>query len=145
VREVQASHGGDQESADLHAGVAAVVGLIGDGDLAPGQGGKLVVQRGLVGLDDQQVGGALVGDQPVSVLTLGMERVGGDDPPSKVQPLPQWLDPGDLVGGVVDLGLGQDRTAGVSIPASRWTRGLGWWPLPRRVLPSTATACRHAA
>ncbi len=27
-----------------------------------------------------------------------------------------------------------------SIAASRWTWGLGWWPLPRRVLPSTATA-----
>src|SRR6266540_1616460 len=30
-----------------------------------------------------------------------------------------------------------------SIAASRWTCGLPWWPLPRRVLPSTATACRH--
>ena len=30
-----------------------------------------------------------------------------------------------------------------SIAASRWTCGLGWWPLPRRVLPSTATARRH--
>jgi hypothetical protein len=27
-----------------------------------------------------------------------------------------------------------------SITASRWTRAAPWWPLPRRVLPSTATA-----
>jgi hypothetical protein len=29
-----------------------------------------------------------------------------------------------------------------SITASKWTGDLGWWPLPRRVLPSTATARR---
>ena len=38
------------------------------------------------------------------------------------------------------------RTARVvwSIAASRCTCGLAWWPLPRRVLPSTATARRPA-
>jgi hypothetical protein len=30
-----------------------------------------------------------------------------------------------------------------SIAASRCTGAAVWWPLPRRVLPSTATACRH--
>src|SRR6266511_176947 len=70
VREVQASNGGDLQAADLHAGVAAVAGVVGDRDLAPGQGGELVVEAGLVGFDDQHVGGVLVGDQPVGVLTL---------------------------------------------------------------------------
>jgi hypothetical protein len=35
------------------------------------------VQSGLVGLDDQQVVGVLVGDQPVGVLTLGVLRIRG--------------------------------------------------------------------
>jgi hypothetical protein len=29
-----------------------------------------------------------------------------------------------------------------SITANKWTGALGWWPLPRRVVPSTATARR---
>jgi hypothetical protein len=67
----------------------------------------------LVGLDDQQVGGLLDADQPVSVGVLGVQRVRGDHPPGQVQPLQQGPEPGDLVGGVVHVGLGQDRTAGV--------------------------------
>jgi hypothetical protein len=47
------------------------------------------------------------------VLTLGVERVGGDHPPGKVQPVQQGPEPGDLVGGVVDVGLAQDRAGGV--------------------------------
>jgi hypothetical protein len=46
----------------------------------------VVTQRGLVAFDDEQVGGVLDGDQPVGVLTLGVERVGGDHPPAQVQP-----------------------------------------------------------
>jgi hypothetical protein len=113
VGEVQASHGGGLQAANLGAAVAAVAGVVGDGDLAPGQGGELVVQAGLVGLDDQQVGGVLVGDQPVGVLTLGVHGVGGQDPPGQVQALQQRLEPGDLVGLGVDVDLGQDAAAGV--------------------------------
>jgi hypothetical protein len=105
VGEAQASDGGDLETAELHAGVPAVAGVVHDEDVAPRHGGELVVQRRLVGLDDQQVGGVLVGDQPVGVLTLGVQRVGGHDPPGKVQPVQQGPDPGDLVGGVVDVDL----------------------------------------
>jgi hypothetical protein len=61
----QACDGGDLEAAELHACVAAVAGLVSDADVAPGQGGELVVQGGLVGLDGQQLGG---------VLTLGGAR-----------------------------------------------------------------------
>jgi hypothetical protein len=87
--------------------------MVGDGDLAPGQRLELLVQRGLVGLGDQQVGGVLHGDQPVGMLTLGVERIGGDHRAGQVQPLEQRLEPGDLAGGVGDVGLGQDRAGGV--------------------------------
>jgi len=63
------------EAADLDPAVAVVAGAVGDGDVWPGQDLELVVQRGLVALDDEQVGGVLVGDQPVGVLALGVERV----------------------------------------------------------------------
>jgi hypothetical protein len=79
VGEVQASDGGDLQAADLGPAVAAVAGVVGDGDVAPGEAGELVVQRGLVAFDDEQVGGVLDGDQPVGVLALGVDRVGGDD------------------------------------------------------------------
>jgi hypothetical protein len=72
-----------------------------------------VVQGGLVGLHDQQVGGVLVGDQPVGVGVLGVQCIGGHHPPGKVQALQQRLEPDELVGGGVHLGLGQDAAAGV--------------------------------
>jgi hypothetical protein len=87
--------------------------VVGNGDLAPRQGGELVVQGGLVALHDQQIGGVLLGDQPVGVLALGVQRVGGDHGADEVQAVQQRLELGDLVGGVVDVGLGEDRAAGV--------------------------------
>ncbi len=42
-----------------------------------------------------------------------MQRVGGQDPPGQVQAVQQRLEPGDLAGGVGDVGLGQDRASGV--------------------------------
>jgi hypothetical protein len=72
-----------------------------------------VVQGGLVGLHDQQVGGVLGGDQPVGVLALGVERVGGDHGVGEVQLVEQRPEPGDLVGRVVDVGLDEDRVGGV--------------------------------
>jgi hypothetical protein len=108
VGEAQISDGGDLEAAEFHAVVAAVAGVVGDGDLAPGQGLELLVQRGLVGLHDQQVGGLLDGDQPVGVGVLGVQRVGGDHPPGKVQPVQQRPELSDLVGCAVHLGLAQD-------------------------------------
>jgi hypothetical protein len=113
VGEVQAGNGGDLQAAGLDPAVAAVAGVVGDRDLALGQSLELLVQGGLVGLDDQQVGGALDADQPVGVVTLGVEGVGGDDSPGQVQRLQQRLEAGDLVGGVVDIGLAQDTTASV--------------------------------
>jgi hypothetical protein len=59
VGEVQASHGGDLQAADLHAVVAAVAGVVLGWDVAPRQGSQLAMQGGLVGLYDQDVGGVL--------------------------------------------------------------------------------------
>jgi hypothetical protein len=47
------------------------------------------------------------------VLALGVEGVGGDDGVGEVQTLQQRPEPGDLVGGVVHVGLGQDRGGGM--------------------------------
>jgi hypothetical protein len=55
--------------------VTAVAGVVLGGDVAPRQSLELLVQGGLVGLDDQQVGGVLGGDQPVGVGVLGVQRV----------------------------------------------------------------------
>jgi hypothetical protein len=101
------------QAAGLHAAVAAVVGLVSEREVMPGQSLELLVERGLVGLDDQQVGGVLLGDQPVSMSVLGVERVGGDDCVGQVQVVQQRPELGDLVGRVVHLGLCQDRAGGV--------------------------------
>jgi hypothetical protein len=76
--EVQTGDRRDLETADLGPTMTAVAGGVGDRDLAPRQGGEPLAQRGLVGLDDQQVGGMLVGNQPVGMLALGVERIGSD-------------------------------------------------------------------
>jgi hypothetical protein len=75
VGESQASHGSDLQAAELHAVVAAVVCLVRHGDVWPRQSLELLVERGLVALHDQEVGGELVGDQPVGMLTLGVHGV----------------------------------------------------------------------
>jgi hypothetical protein len=85
VGEVQAGDGGDLQAAGLDPAVAAVAGVVGDRDLVPGQELELAVQGGLVGLDDQDLGGVLVGDQPLGVLPLGVQRIGGDHGVGKVQ------------------------------------------------------------
>jgi hypothetical protein len=74
-----------------------------------------------------------------------VERIGGDYGGGEVQAVQQRPEPGDLVGGVVDVGLGEDRVGGVVHRGEQVDLGLVWWPLPRRVLPSTATTRRHAA
>jgi len=113
VGEVQAGDGGDLEAAELDPAVAAVAGVVCDGDIAPGQELELLVERGLVALHEQQVGGVLVGDQPVGVLALGMQGVGGDHGVGQVQAVQQWPELGDLVGLAIDPCLAQDAAAGV--------------------------------
>jgi hypothetical protein len=50
----------------------------------------------------------LASDEELS-SAVGVQRVGGDDGPGEVQTSQQRLEPGDLVGGTVDLALGQHR------------------------------------
>jgi hypothetical protein len=64
VGEVQASDGSCLQAAELHAVVAAVASVVLGWDVWPGQAGEQVVQGGLVGLDDQDVGGVLDAHQP---------------------------------------------------------------------------------
>jgi hypothetical protein len=71
------------------------------------------VQGGLVGLDDQQVGGVLLGDQPLGMLTLGVQGVGRHHLAGEIQAVQQRPEPRDLVGGGVHVGLAQDAAAGV--------------------------------
>jgi hypothetical protein len=76
--------------------VAAVAGAVGDRDAVPGQDGAAFQQVGLVDLDDQQV--VLLGYQELGGVGVGVQRVGGDDRPGKVQPVQQGLEGGDLAG-----------------------------------------------
>ena len=46
-------HGGDLQGAPFGAAVSFLPGLVGDGDLPPGQGGRLGAQGGLVALDQE--------------------------------------------------------------------------------------------
>jgi hypothetical protein len=46
VAEVQAGDGGDLQPAEFDPAVAAVAGVVSDGDVAPGQGLELVVDAG---------------------------------------------------------------------------------------------------
>ena len=55
----------------------------------------------------------LVGDQPVGVLSLGVQRIRGDDGGGQVQALQHRPEPRDLVGGVVYVCLAQHGVAGV--------------------------------
>jgi hypothetical protein len=75
VGEVQASDGGDLQAAELDPAVAAVAGAVGNQEVAPGQDLELLVQGGLVGLHDQQVGGVLwVTSQSACCRWVGTHR-----------------------------------------------------------------------
>ena len=58
---------GDLQGAPFGAAVAFLAGIIGDGDLPPGQRGQLSVQAGLVTLDGDQVVRLAPGDQVLGV------------------------------------------------------------------------------
>jgi hypothetical protein len=103
VREAQAGDGGDLQGADLDPPVAMVAGAIHDWDLPPRQPGQLSVQTRLVGLDDQQVVGAAT-DQEAGVVALGVQRVGSDHDPGKVQAGQQRLEGGHFTRRAVDFG-----------------------------------------
>jgi len=144
VREAEVVDGDGLEGAQLDPAVRLVAGAVPDGDVVPGQGGAAVQQRGLVGLDHEQVVGLLAGDQELGTSGVGVQRIGGDHHPVKVQAAKQWLEAGDSPGAPSTWRWASTARLVWSIAASRWT----WRPsaahrAPRSVLPSTARARRR--
>ena len=135
------------EGADLDAAVAAVAGAVQHRDAMPGQALAARQQRGLVGLDTEQVVGVLVADQELGGLRVGLEGVGRDHGPGEVEIGQQWSEGRDLFGCATDLALGQHPRVVWSMQASRCAgRPSAPTPrAPRRVLPSIATARRRLA
>jgi hypothetical protein len=108
VREGQpGGHGGDLQDAALVTAMASLTGVIGDGDLPPGQGGELVVQARLVALDGEQVMRAAAG-QVGGVATLGVHRVGRDDGSGDAGAVQQEREHRDFIGLRADFRLAQD-------------------------------------
>ena len=124
VGEGQASgYRGDFEGAPFGAAVAAFPLVIRFRHVAPGQGGKLGVQAGLVALDDQQVVRAAPG-QEGGVLALGVQSIGGDDRIGDVQAAQQRGEHGDLVGLGTHLHLAQHRAMSMVIGGEQVTAVL---------------------
>jgi hypothetical protein len=71
----------------------------------------------------------LVGHQELGGLRVGLERIGGDHDLGKVEPVQQWGEGGDLLGGAADLTLCQHRAAGMLHRRQQVQRAavtLGW-------------------
>jgi hypothetical protein len=79
----------------------------------PGQAGAAVQERGLVGLDGEQVVSLLAGDEELGGACVGVQRIGGDHGAGQVKVAQQRLELGDLTGGALDVALGEDRAGGV--------------------------------
>src|SRR5690606_29524205 len=96
----------DLIAADLAAAVPAFVVAAVVDRIPPGQCFEPAVERGLVGLDDEQEG-ADGGDDVPGVLGLCVQGVGGGDHCGQVQAGQQGCEGGDLVARVLDLPLGE--------------------------------------
>jgi hypothetical protein len=97
-------------------------------------------QPRLVLLGHQQVVRVPLGDQVAGVVTLAVQRIGGDHPPGQVHLLQQRPKPGDLVALPPTRGWASTVPCCWSSAASRCTRRPPVSTAPRSVLPSTATA-----
>ena len=106
--------------------MSAVVGLVLDGHLTPGQRLELAIEGRLVAFDDTDVRGLLDGDQVLRVLPLRVQRVRGHHRPGQVEPVQQRPERGDFVGLAVDLDLGQHRLAGVVHSGQQVHLRAGW-------------------
>ena len=107
------------------------------GTLVPGQAGAAVQQRGLVGLDGQQVVGLLAGDQELGGVGVGVQRVGGDHRAGQVQVGQQRLEGRGPRPGRRRPGVGRARRGwrGPSRPAGG--------PAGRRRVGRRAASCRR--
>lgn len=113
VGEGQVGDGGHLDPPDLVAAVGGGAGLVHQRDLSPRQPSQLVVQGGVVGLDEGDVVRVLVLDQEAGVVVLGQHRVEGDHGVGQVERVEQGLERGDLVALGVDLSLGDDGAGAV--------------------------------
>lgn len=83
--------------ARVFTAVAPLAVVAPGGGVLPGQRAQLLVQSGLVGLDDQQVVGLLVLDEEPRVVTLGVQGVGGRRDTGQIERRQQRGEAGDLV------------------------------------------------
>jgi hypothetical protein len=72
VGEPEVVHGYGLERPQLHAAVGAVAGAVQDGDAVPAKALAAVQQRGLVGLDREQVVRLLAGHQVLGGVGVGL-------------------------------------------------------------------------
>jgi hypothetical protein len=128
VREAEVADGDGLEGAQLHPAVGAVAGAVGDGHVLPGDGGAAVRQRGLVGLDREQVVRLLAGHQELSGVGVGVQRVGSPSCNPKVWRLVELA---ALGGYEVEFDAGNRK-------ACRPTDGAVLGPSHRRGNPSSA-------
>jgi hypothetical protein len=135
-------HGDGLEGAQLDAAVAAIAGTLQDRDAMPGQAGAAGQQRGLVGLDDKQVVGLLAGDQELGGVGAGLQRISVTTTPARSRSASSGRRPGTSPGAPLTGRWARTARAAWSIAASRRTCRPSA-PLPRSVLPSTATARRR--
>jgi hypothetical protein len=90
VREGQpGGYGGDLQGASFGAAMAFLTGVMGDGDLPPGQPGELGAQAGLVAFDGDQVVRAALAGQVLGMSALRVQGIGGDDRPGQVDAVKQ--------------------------------------------------------
>jgi hypothetical protein len=75
VGEPEVVDGDGLEGAPLDAAVPTVVGAVQHGDVVPGQAGAAGQERGLVGLDGEQVVGLLAGHEELGRVGVGVQRV----------------------------------------------------------------------
>jgi hypothetical protein len=113
VREPEVVHGDGLEGAQLDPAVGAVAGAVQLGDAMPGNAGTALQQRGLVGLDGEQVVGLLAGHQELGGGGVGVQRVGGDHDAGEFQAGQQRLEGGHFTRRAVDLPLGEHGAGGV--------------------------------
>jgi hypothetical protein len=112
VGQAEMAHDDGLEGARFDTAVPVVAGAVAHGHVVPGQPGAAVQQGGLVGLDNQQVVRLFLGDQELGGVGVGVQGIGGDHHPGKVQVVQQRPQRGDLTGSAVDLALGQHGAGG---------------------------------
>jgi len=93
VREPETADRDGLEGAQLDAAVGTVAGSVQHGHLVPGQPLAAAQQRGLVGLDTEQVVGLLAGDEEPGGVGVGVQRIGRHHGPVNSSPASSGTNP----------------------------------------------------